>query len=126
MQNEHWRRLEGEENIDRLPDMIPAPEPLNWDELSELPRVAVTAAQIAEWKNDRYPLIQAGDVFLNPDGLDGEPEAWRVIAITAFKDEKKERKMYYVQTADDDEEAYGHTDEFFWDMLATSERVVRG
>jgi len=110
--------------VSHLPDMIPASEPLNWDELSELPRVAVTAAQITEWQNDPNPLVEGGDVFLNPDGFDGEPEAWRVLAIYTSKGKNKETKQYYVQTSGDDL-AYAFSSRHFWEMLAESERMVR-
>ncbi|KAF7337634.1 hypothetical protein MSAN_02236700 [Mycena sanguinolenta] len=105
-----------------FPDVIYKSEPLEgWDELSKLPRVAVTAAQISDWQNDPYPLLK-GEVFVNPDGLDGEPEAWKVCAILSTENDTT---VYYTQNFGENE-AYKFTDYFFWDMLANSERVVQG
>ncbi|KAJ7665321.1 hypothetical protein DFH06DRAFT_310902 [Mycena polygramma] len=40
-----------------FPEYMPTPDLLDWDALSELPRVAVTAAQIAHWKANPEPLL---------------------------------------------------------------------
>lgn len=124
---EHWKRLEAEEDADpssgsHFPSTLRASTTFNWDdELSELPRVAVTAAEVAAWKNDPQPLLDGGAVFVE----DGQEEGYRVHSFTTFTKGGEMDRMFYVQVAEDDE-AYAYTSDFFFDMLAKSERVVRG
>ncbi|KAJ6541937.1 hypothetical protein B0H19DRAFT_1239641 [Mycena capillaripes] len=123
----HWQRLAAEEDADpssHFPNTLHISKPLSWDELSELPRVAVTSTDATGWKNDPQPLLD-GAVFLDPDGMDGEPEPFRVHSFTTFLKGAEIQHMFYVQLAEDDE-AYAYTSDHFFEMLAKSERVVQG